>query len=83
MEFSLSLTQEREVIPPEMFNFKLISLPIFIGHMIFLGGDSFNAPKIGKRKNKVSNINLRGCKTKKNVKGGIVTDKTGLKIFVL
>ena len=41
-----------------------------------------NTTKIGKRKNKVTNINLRACKTQKNVKGMFFTDKTGLKIFV-
>ena len=33
-------------------------------------------------KNEVTNISLRECKTKKNVKGVFVTDKTDLKIFV-
>ena len=50
--------------------------------MIFLGGGSLNTPKIGKRKKEFTNINLRGCKTQKNVKGWFFTDKTGLKIFV-
>ena len=49
---------------------------------VFFGWDSLNAPKIGKRKNKVTSINLRGCKTQKNAKGGYVTDKTGPTIFV-
>ena len=39
-------------------------------------------PKIWKRKKEFTNINLRRCKTKKNVKGWFFTDKTGLKIFV-
>ena len=49
--------------------------------MIFFGGGSVNTPKIGKRKNNVTNINLRECKTQKNMRGVFVMDKTGLKIF--
>ena len=49
--------------------------------MIFFGGGSLNTPKIGKRKKEFTNINLRGCKTQRNVKGVVVTDKRGLKIF--
>jgi len=49
--------------------------------MIFFGGGSVNTPKIGKRKNNVTNINLRECKTQKNMRGMFVMDKTGLKIF--
>ena len=37
---------------------------------------------MGKRKKEFTNINLRGYKTKKNVKGVFFTDKPGLKIFV-
>ena len=48
----------------------------------FFGVGSLDTPKIGKRKKKFTNINLRGCKIKKNVKGWFFTDKTGLKIFV-
>ena len=51
-------------------------------HMIFFGGGSLNTPKIGKREKGFTNINLRACKTKKNVKGVFFMDKTGLKIFV-
>ena len=48
----------------------------------FFGGGSLNTSKIGKRK-EFTNINQRGCKIKKNVKGlGVVMDKTGLIIFV-
>ena len=47
----------------------------------FFGGRSLNTPKNGKRKKVFTNINLTGCKTKKR-EGGVVTDKTGLKIFV-
>ena len=50
--------------------------------MILFGGGSLNISKIGKRKKELTNINLRGCKTKKKHEGGGVTDKTGLKIFV-
>ena len=50
--------------------------------MIFFGGGSLSTPKIGKRKKEFTNINLRGCKTKKTWRGGVVTDKTGLKMFV-
>ena len=52
--------------------------------MIFFGGGSLNTPKIRKRKKEFTNINFRRCKTKKNMKGGggVVTDKTGLKIYV-
>ena len=32
--------------------------------MILFGGGSLNIPKIGKRKKELTNINLRGCKTK-------------------
>ena len=48
-------------------------------NMIFFGGGSVNTPKIGKRKNNVTNINLRECKTQKNMRGVFVMDKTGLK----
>ena len=51
-------------------------------NMIFFGGGSVNTPKIGKRKNNVTNINLRECKTQKNMRGVFVMDKTGHKIFV-
>ena len=41
-------------------------------HLIynFFGLGSHNFPKIGKRKNKVSNINFRGCETRKR-EGGV------------
>ena len=48
----------------------------------FFGGGPLNTPKIGNKKNKVTNIAFRACKTKKNVKGVFFTDKPGLKIFV-
>ena len=51
--------------------------------MIYFGGGSLNTSKIGKSKKEFTNINLRGCKTKKREGVGAVTDKTGLKNFVL
>ena len=63
-----------------MFNFENWFLCQFSSNTwFFFGGGSLNTPKIGKRN---ANINLRGCKTKKNVKGWFFTDKTGLKIFI-
>ena len=49
--------------------------------MIFLAEALSTPQKIGKRKKELTNTNLRGFKTKKNVKGVFFTDKTGLKIF--
>ena len=45
--------------------------------MIFFGGGSVNTPKIGKRKNNVTNINLRECKTKKKHEGGVCYGQNG------
>merc|ERR1712218_487237 len=67
----------------EMFNFENLFLCQFSSNTRFsFGGGSLNTPKIGKCKKEFTNINLRGFKTKKNVKGVLFTDKTGLKIFV-
>ena len=46
-------------------------------NMIFFGGGSVNTPKIGKRKNNVTNINLRECKTKKKHEGGVCYGQNG------
>ena len=46
---------------------KLISLPIFIQFMNVFCGGSLDTPKMGKWKNKVTNINLRACKTWRGV----------------
>ena len=67
----------------KMFNFENWFLCQFSSNTwFFFGGGSLNTPKIGKRKKEFTNINLRGFKTKKNVKGVFFTDETGLKIFV-
>ena len=58
----------------EMFNFENWFLCQFSSNTRFsFGGGSLNTPKIGKRKKEFTNINLRGFKTKKNVKGVFVT----------
>ena len=49
--------------------------------MIFLGGGSLNTPKIGKRKNEFTNINLRGCKTQKTWRGGGCHGRNGSQNF--
>ena len=46
-------------------------------NMIFFGGGSVNTPKIGKRKNNVTNINLRECKTRKKHEGGVCYGQNG------
>ena len=41
-----------------------------IHYMIYFGRGSLNTPKIGKRKNEFTNINLKECKTQKTWRGG-------------
>ena len=48
----------------------------------FFGWGSLNFPIIGDRKKRFSNANLRGCKTKKKVKGFFFHRRYRLKIFV-
>ena len=48
---------------------KLISLPIFIQFMNVFCGGSLDTLKIGKWKNKVTNINFRGYQTSKRWRG--------------
>ena len=64
----------------KMFNFESWFFCQFSSNTWFFLVEALNnTPKIGNKKNKVTYINLRACKTQKNVKGVFFTDKTGLK----
>ena len=63
------LTFEEKKLSWNVQLWKLISLSIFIQLMIFFGGGSLSTPKIGKRKQEFTNINLRGFKTQKMCRG--------------
>ena len=65
-----------------MFNFENWFLCQFSSTTWFFLAGLSQHPKIGKHKKEFTNINLRGCKTKKTWRGGVVTDKTGLRMFV-